>query len=462
MGGKTRRLALAACATFALAGSVSGWAQAPAPMPAGFVVTPNLAAADPALRNEYEALFRRILANPSNLDANFRFAEISTQLGDLEAAIGALERILFYNPNLPRVRLELGILYFRLGSYAMARQYFETAISGSDVPETVVLRVQGFLAEIERRTSTTQWSFYGQTGFRYQTNANAGPSNPLVRVIGVDATLDRRFTQRPDWNLFALGSLRHIYDLENQRGDVWETSVVAYNTKQFEIARLNVNLLEVQTGPRLALAPDTVPGAYVRPYLIGGVVALANDFYLGSIGGGVGLGATFGAFQVEPFAEVRRREFNNSIEYQAASDQSGTLWSAGVLFGSPLSGAMRWQSRVAFSRNETEPGFRFYSFDQASADLSLPLEFAGPWGSRPWVLTPYGGLTYTSYDRANPIVDPNIRREDLEWRVGAGIDVPVWENIGLGVQVTYSRAESNIRNFRNENLAVSFGPTLRF
>jgi hypothetical protein len=344
----------------------------------------------------------------------------------------------------------------------MARQYFESAIAGPDVPQPVAFRVQAFLAEIDRRTSTTQWSFYGQAGFRHQSNATAGPSNPLVRVLGFDATLDRRFTQRPDWNAFALGTLRHIYDFENQRGDVWETSVSTYNTRQFEISRLNVNLLDIQTGPRLALAPDAFPGAYVRPYFIGGVIALGDAFYLGSFGAGVGLGATFGILQVEPFAEVRRREFSNSSQYQAASDQTGTLWTTGVLFGSPLAGSLRWQSRIAFSHNDTEDPFPFYAYDQATADLAFPFEFTGPWGNRPWVLTPYGGFTYTSYDSPNPIVDPGVRREDREWRVGAGIDLPVYQNAGFGVQVTYSHTDSNLRNFRTNNLAVSFGPTVRF
>ena len=38
---------------------------------------------------------------PTNPDAGFQYAQLETELGDYEAAIGALERILYYNPNLP-------------------------------------------------------------------------------------------------------------------------------------------------------------------------------------------------------------------------------------------------------------------------------------------------------------------------------------------------------------------------
>ena len=44
-----------------------------------------------------------------NLDVAFRYAEVSTKLHDFEAAIGALERMLFFNASLPRVKLELRV-----------------------------------------------------------------------------------------------------------------------------------------------------------------------------------------------------------------------------------------------------------------------------------------------------------------------------------------------------------------
>src|SRR5215207_1859066 len=94
-----------------------------------------------------DAMFRQVLREPANLDLSFRFAEAAVRAGDHEAATGALERMLFYNPNLPRVKLELGILYFRLGSYEMARSYLAGALAGSDAPPEVRARVEPFLFE---------------------------------------------------------------------------------------------------------------------------------------------------------------------------------------------------------------------------------------------------------------------------------------------------------------------------
>ena len=63
-----------------------------------------------------------------NYELTFEYARVATANGDFEAAIGALERLLFYNPNLTRVKYELATLYFRMGSFEMAKRYFSDAL----------------------------------------------------------------------------------------------------------------------------------------------------------------------------------------------------------------------------------------------------------------------------------------------------------------------------------------------
>ena len=82
----------------------------------------ELSAGDRAsLEAQKEALFQRMLQNPADLDTTFAYADVSARLGDNEAAVSALERMLLFNPDLPRVQLELGALYFRMGSFEIAR-----------------------------------------------------------------------------------------------------------------------------------------------------------------------------------------------------------------------------------------------------------------------------------------------------------------------------------------------------
>src|SRR5215510_9622780 len=88
-----------------------------------------LAADRATLQSRKDTLFQQMLREPANLDITFAYADVSAKLGDNEAAVAALERMLLFNPGLARVQLELGALYFRMGSYEIARTYFDKALA---------------------------------------------------------------------------------------------------------------------------------------------------------------------------------------------------------------------------------------------------------------------------------------------------------------------------------------------
>lgn len=443
----------------ALGGAVLAWAA----MPERGAAQPTETATDA----DYETLFAAVLRNPANLDISFQFAEAATRRRDYEAAIGSLERIVFYNPNLPRVKLELGVLYFLLGSNEMARSYFEQVLAAPDVPFEVQARVQGFLAEIDRRANPQQFSIYVQLGYRYQTNANAGPQSQLVRAFGQDAVLGRQFVNRPDWNAFALGAVRYVHDFENQRGDVWETYLTGYVARQFTFSTLHIGLVEMQTGPRLAISPEYLPGWTVRPYGLVNGVTLGDQRYLATAGGGVSVTAPLlNGATLEPFVEGRNRRFENSSDYPIASQQTGRLWAAGAFLQGPLANVLgadiRYQLRAAYIRNDVRIRYDFNSYDQVAIDVGFPIDFEGPWGSRRWSFVPTAGYGHYTYDTPNGVVDPFRTRQDNEWRAGGIVDMPVYEFAGIAVQLQYSKIQSNIRNYDTRNLSVAFGPTLRF
>lgn len=412
------------------------------------------------LRAEADLLFKRMLVRPDDLDAAFRFAEIEARLGDYEAAIGALERMLFYNNNLPRVRLELGLLYFRLGSYEMARSYFEAAVA-PDSPAEVRARVATFLAEIDRRLAANQFAFFAQTGLRHQTNADAGPDSDVIRVIGQDATIASQFRRRPDWNGFVSASLHHAYDFGDQRGDVWESDVTAYYARQFKVEDLNLGLIEASTGPRFGLGQGV--GLSLHPYVLGNGVSLADRPYFGTLGGGVSLRYDTGfGVTLEPDAEYRARGFSNSTPYPNADDQDGdqaivALGASGAL---PVQG-LGWQGRLSYTDDAAR--YHPYAYEQFGIDLALPYQFATPiTPGRTWTLAPFASLLDVSYATPDPIVDPNIKRHDQVYRVGGTLDTQLWQNFGFALTVEYDLTHSTVINYRTKDFVVSGGPTVRF
>ena len=96
-----------------------------------------------------QTLLRQILQNPSNIDVILAYAKVAAQVGDNEAAASALERLLLFKPNMPQVELELGAIYFRMGSFEIARSYLEKA-NADNPPADLKPRIQRYLSEIPR------------------------------------------------------------------------------------------------------------------------------------------------------------------------------------------------------------------------------------------------------------------------------------------------------------------------
>jgi len=98
----------------------------------------------------YDAAFQETLRKPSDPATLIAFAEIAIKTGDLEGAISALDRLLLIDGDQPEVKLELGVLYFRLGSFEAARGYLEEARLSKRASPALKERAASFLKEIKR------------------------------------------------------------------------------------------------------------------------------------------------------------------------------------------------------------------------------------------------------------------------------------------------------------------------
>ncbi|WP_299812155.1 tetratricopeptide repeat protein [Tardiphaga sp.] len=429
-------------------GAVSARAQQPS-------TTPISAAT--VVQQDYEALFQQMYKNPSNLDVTFKFAEQAVARADYEAAIGALERMLFFNPNLPRVKLELGVLYFKLGSFELARGYLQDAIKGNDVPDDVRAQVRAYLAEIDRRLARYEFSGFFHAGLRYQTNANVGPESLLIRALGQDAILDNRFGKQADWNFFQTVGANYAYKI-GTRGDALEATFFGIGTQQFKLDQFNLGLVELIVGPRIAIGQN----ASFKVYGIGDQVWLGGANYFNALGGGVSARTTIGDnVFVEAYVENRHRQFSDSLNYPTSSEQTGDLLSTSVL-GDLRFGPLHWITRIGYDQNSAV--FSYNSYKRYSVDMTIPYEFSlsvlGVPRQFAFALT--AGYSWANYMDPNPIIDPFMARNDREQRYGAIFDAQVVDNLGIRTQVQYSKIDSTLPNYRMDNLSVSFGPSVRF
>ena len=172
------------------------------------------------IQTKREIIFDSIIDDPTDLDKLFEYANLSILVGDLEAAIGVFEQMLIYKPDLPRIKLELGVLYFRLGAYASAKRYLDD-IKNYDPPKEVLDKVEVFLDEIKTETQIFKAQSVLSLGVGISGNANAGLDSELVTISGDLGTFDLQINNKPKSDAYttAAFSSKIIQDLQHPRGD---------------------------------------------------------------------------------------------------------------------------------------------------------------------------------------------------------------------------------------------------
>jgi hypothetical protein len=340
----------------------------------------------------------------------------------------------------------------------MARGYFQTVLSCAEASQDMKGYAQEFLNTIENRLQPDQWSGYAQTGFRYQTNASLGSNQQSL--IGATRPINSQFVPQADWNWFGALGVNYVHDFENQRGDVFEANLLAYDAQQFRVSSVDTGYIDIHAGPRFGILQDFLSGASVKPYVAGTGVMLADTPYLGSIGGGVTAHINWANVGFDPYVEIRHLSYQNSSLYPLASGLDGTLATYAFQASGPITNGIGWQAKLAFNR--ADDALPWYSYDRYGLDIWFPLTVPSLWGGRAWIFTPSFGAARWLYRQPDPILNPFTTEHDLEWRVGAGLDIPIRDQFGLGIQVQYRMFNSNIPTNTVRDLAVSIGPTVRF
>ena len=117
------------------------------PVAAQQPAAPQPAAVSPQDRAAYDAAFQETLRKPADPPTLVKYAEAAIKIGDLEGAISALERLLLIDGDNPEVQLELGVLYFRLGSMEAAKSYLEAVRTSRRASAEQKAKADGFIKE---------------------------------------------------------------------------------------------------------------------------------------------------------------------------------------------------------------------------------------------------------------------------------------------------------------------------
>ena len=407
-------------------------------------------------------LLQAMLDEPDNLDIAFSYAALSAQAGDFEAAISTLERMLIYAPGLPRVQLELGVLYYRLGAFDVARQYFEAAVSGPDVPREVRERVDAYLAGIDRAQAPAKFSAAVIVGARWQSNANAAPGDRSISLNGLNFLLNESAVSQSDFNAYLAATAHVSYDLASQ-GDLLEADLLFYGARYAELSRLHTEIAEVTVGPSFNMARLGWDNARLGVYAILGGVRLDEANYSGTLGAGVRL-AWLPSIRskLESKNEFRRRWFNDSTTYPSVSDRNGHRLSSHLAYTYFLTASLAVRAAVFGAREDTDTDYEDYY--EAGASAGLRKTFASPVKAleRPWLVDLDAGYLARRYDEPDASINAAHAQKDDEYWARSTLTVPVAQDWALMLSGEYRRAVSNYPTDDYANGAVTVSVMKKF
>ena len=426
--------------------------------------TPSLAGAQGVnqntpdqVRRAYDKAFETMFKDPANLEKTFSFAGLAIKAGDFEGAISSLERMLILDPNLPRVRYELGVLYFKLGSYDVAATYFEELLEDKNTPKVLVEKAAPFIEEIESRLTNHSFSGSIFSGIKYQTNASSGPRSTKVKLFGAPSFLPDEFTNKGDFDVFASGSINYSYDFQSEPKKLLEAGLNVYGNEQFDQTFVNARVIDAHIGPKLIVPLAFLNNPIVRPFIAGDYLIVSEDesYYSHGAGFSADIRATE-KLNLNLDARVMAREnkdasildgFRNRMTINASYIASETM-------------QIQFSSIVATEETKTNiQNNRDYTLN-----ASINKTFKAPFNFIKDPLSAglsFGG-SFREYAGPNPTIDPDTTRNDYTIRFSPSLTIPAGETMAILLSAGFTRVDSNIPNSEYDNISVTLGLSKQF
>ncbi len=414
-----------------------------------------------ALRRKRQSIYRALLKKPADLDLNFAYAALSARLGDYEGAITALERMLIFAPDLPRVKLELGVMYFRLGSFVVAQSYFLDALEAEDVPKTVAERVKKYLAAIDKQLSRHKFTGTAFLGLRYQSNANGAPSDADIDIKGTTFRLDDSATAQSDIGVTGFVRGQYSYDFFNQ-GDKIEIDGILFMSGQKSEEQLNSRIIELRGGLSFDLAKRDWGVGRVKPYLLLGHVSLDENGYSRTFGlGGVVDKELSARWYLSGRGEIRNLHYNNTAANPTLSSRNGNEYalSATFIYRPPLDWG-RLKTPVlsllgGAERRQADQDFQSRTIWRANVALNGRFDLRDRGIERPWDLSFLGSFRNSSYDAPDTTLSTSDR-EDREWLFRATLGVPVRDDLSVlfVYQLRDTRSNYDIYDYTDHSVTI--------
>ncbi|MEQ9487459.1 MAG: tetratricopeptide repeat protein [Alphaproteobacteria bacterium] len=399
-------------------------------------------------------------------DTALAVAQKAITEGRYEQAVGILTGLLLGDPENASLKLLIGDLYSRMGSFAQARTYVEGALESNTLSADETQNAQTILALMGGGKPVRDvFSLSGRisSGLRYRTNATGGTTSAVVIINDQVVASNNNAEKESDTDWYLSGSARAVYVLDPESKLNMDTRAFMLARKQF--AETQNDLIVGEASPGLSI-PLIVSQSYVmqgRGYGILGFADLDGELAQTVYGAGGELrhqlGKRLQLTQSLEFREVDYRAITGraTIEELDGSETRLTLGARYLLTEDLVAGLdYRLGDRDTVTIDQDREQHRIGSNLTYSYDT--PFELSSN-SSRI-----RGGVSYVATNFENPdrTLSAVTEREDREWRLDLSNNLAFRDNMTFDVAVSHSERSSSLPNFETDNTSLSVGLSLNF
>ncbi len=401
-----------------------------------------------------EATYQEVMADPDNIELNFRYARSRVVKGDLLKAAGTLERILMVNPELPRVRLFYASVLFRLDNLDDAEREIRT-LKKQPLTDSMKTELDDYVKQIKQRRRMTRFRLTLAGGFDFDENRNSAPASGTRLLADVPTILDSNSTRRNDTSPTMNGGLDVSHDLGYQAGHSLFASASYFRSEQNRLRTLNLQSYNWSAGGTFKS-----PAVDVTATMGFGHLLLAETTYQRSRGPSLRLDKKLGE-RLSVFGTVghQRQDYSRTRVVPTADERTGDQHFGGA----GLTVALRPGLSLAASYTHTYQGARerFNAYRREGFNLSLTKVLRG---GRFAVLSITPQLD--AYEAAEAALSQLVRRDDtyrtrLTYGTPLGFVAAPLNDLLLTLSYEYFHALSNLPNNAYTNNKLSSSLTYR-
>lgn len=356
--------------------------------------------------------YEEVLADPDNVDLNYRYAGTQIARGDLKGAAATLERLLLLDPNLARVRLLYAVVLFRLDNLDEAERAFQQ-VTEMKIPPSLRDEVDDYLRQIRLRRKRTRMAASVTVGIQYDTNRNAAPSGKRRVLNDSPLALTGTSRKRPDTSFVTVESFQLTHDLGMQGGhQVWLAGD-HYLAEQTYVDDLDLQSFGGEIGANLYVERGTVvPSVFIEQ------IQLSRESFLRSHGFNLA-GERPVTPRMDALANFRWawEDYRPVEENIAAPDRTGSVAVTSLGARYALSPVMRLTLLGAYTHKDASAHY----FDYDGYSIQATHTWLLGWGQ---FLTTSFAFGVNGYDDPDRAVSIKTRRDE-QYRTRMTYGIPV-------------------------------------